>query len=63
MNILEKLKGWKKITAALIGLLAAVLGPEVLNLEPIVVDNVIAVISYYLLGQGAADLGAYMKSS
>lgn len=61
MNILEKLKGWKKITAAAIGLLAALLGPELLNLDQVVVDNVISVITYYLLGQGAADLGAYMK--
>lgn len=62
-KLLSKIKGWKKITAALIGLLAALLGPELLGLEPEIVENIIQTLSFYLVGQGAADMGEHMNLS
>lgn len=62
MNFLQKIKGWKKITAAFLGLLSAILGPELIGLDPAVVNNIITVLSFYLVGQGAADLGEHMSA-
>ena len=57
MNFLKKIKGWKKISAVMLALIAAILGPDVLGLEPEIVSNIISTLSAYLLGQGIADSG------
>lgn len=62
MNLLQKFKGWKKITAALIALLAAILG-DIFGIDPAMIDNIVEVVKYYLLGQGVADVGIYMANT
>ncbi len=61
-SIPAKLKGWKKLIAFIIGLLSTLLS-DTLSLSPELVENIVYVVSAFLLGQGISDNGEYSKPS
>ena len=60
-KLLSKIKGWKKISAVILGIAVSVIGPEI-GLEPEVIENVVTSLKFYVIGQGTADLGEHMSA-
>jgi hypothetical protein len=58
--MINKIKGYKKISAAIIGLFAAILG-DYYGLDKESIGHVIGILGMYLIGQGAADLGQHVN--
>ena len=62
MTFLEKIRGYKKITAAVIGLIVALLA-ELVGLPEVSIDWIVQILSTYLIGQGISDAGSYYGKS
>jgi hypothetical protein len=60
--MLQKIKGYKKITAAAIGLIAAILGDYV-GVDSQAIESIVQVLGFYLIGQGASDLGEHVSKN
>jgi len=58
--MIKKIKGYKKISAALIGLTAAVLG-DYYGMDKEAIVNIVNILGLYLIGQGVADHGENQK--